>query len=167
MNLIVAVDNNWAIGSHNGLLYNIKQDMQFFRKTTLNKVVVMGRNTLESFPNGAPLKNRINVCVNAEKGFERDGVIVVNSLPELFAKLKKYKSDDIFVIGGASIYAQLLPYCSTAYITKIDAEKMADVFFPNLDANKDWKLVSNGETREENGINFKFCVYNNVDVKEM
>ena len=111
MNLIVAADKNWGIGAKNDLLYSFKQDMNFFKEMTMDKVVVMGRNTLESFPGGRPLKRRINICLNAEQGFEREGVIVVGSLDELFKKLKNYNNDDVFVIGGASIYRQLLPYC--------------------------------------------------------
>ena len=165
MNLIVAVDKNWGIGSKNGLLYNIKQDMKFFRQTTLNKVVVMGRNTLESFPNGAPLKNRVNICINAEPDFVRDGVIVVYSLEGLFEEIKKYNSEDVFVIGGASIYAQLLPYCSKAYITKINAIKKADVYFPNLDEKSEWEMVKKSETMNEDGIEFNFCIYENSKVQ--
>ena len=100
MNLIVAVDKNWGIGAKNDLLFNLKQDMAFFRETTMDKIVVMGRNTLESFPGGRPLKRRVNICVNDEKGFEREGVIVVGSLDELFKELTNYNSDDVFVIGG-------------------------------------------------------------------
>ena len=165
MNLIVAVDKNWGIGAKNDLLFNLKQDMAFFRETTLNKIVVMGRNTLESFPGGKPLKNRINICLNDQPNFEKDGVIVVGSLKELFAKINDYETDDVFVIGGASIYRQLLPYCKNAYITKIEAEKPADVCFPNLDDNPDWKLSKEGNLHDENGISFKFCLYTNKNVK--
>lgn len=165
MNLIVAVDKNWGIGAKNGLLYNLKQDMAYFRSTTLNKIVVMGRNTLESFPNGLPLKNRINICVNAEQGFERENVIVVTSLKELFETLKNYNTEDVFVIGGASIYKQLLPYCTYSFITKIEDEKPAEVFFPNLDENDDWQIVETSEKQTENGTDFYFCKYKNNNVQ--
>ena len=165
MNLIVAVDKNWGIGAKNGLLYNLKQDMAYFRSTTLNKIVVMGRNTLESFPGGKPLKNRVNICVNAEQGFERENVIVVTSLPELFETLKNYDSEEVFVIGGASIYKQLLPYCTYAYITKIEDEKPAEVFFPNLDENDDWQVVETSEKQTEDNTDFYFCKYQNNNVQ--
>lgn len=166
MNLIVAVDKNWGIGAKNGLLYNFKQDMEYFKKMTMNKIVVMGRNTLDSFPNGKPLKHRINICVNDEVGFKREDVIVVHSLDELFAKLSLYESNDIFVIGGASMYKQLLPYCKYAYITKIQDSKPAEVLFPNLEINGDWKLIEKSEPLYEDNIAFCFCKYENNIVKK-
>ena len=96
MNLIVAVDKKWGIGAKNDLLFNLKGDMQFFRQTTMNKVVVMGDKTLASFPNGNPLKNRINVCISDNKEFKKEGVTVVNSLEELFETLSFYDSENIF-----------------------------------------------------------------------
>lgn len=165
MNLIVAVDKNWGIGAKNGLLYNFKQDMDYFKEKTMDKVVIMGKNTLNSFPNGKPLKRRVNICVNNEKGFERDGVIVVGSLDELFRKLSYYKSDDIFVIGGASMYKQLLPYCKNAYVTKIEDSKPAEVFFPNLDMIEDWKMVEKSQPHYEDNTTFYFCKYENSNIQ--
>ena len=166
MNLIVAVDENWGIGAKNDLLYSLKQDMAFFRETTLDKVVVMGRNTLESFPGGNPLKRRVNICVNNEVGFSREGVIVVGSLQELFNTLEEYNTDEVFVIGGASIYRQMLPYCKYAYITKIEDSKPAEVFFPNLDENPDWNIATIGEPLEEDGTTFRFCIYENSNIQK-
>ena len=165
MNIIVAADQNWGIGAKNDLLYNLKQDMNFFKEMTMDKIVVMGRNTLESFPGGKPLKRRINICLNAEEGFEREGVIVVTSLDQLFEKLSIYNTDDIFIIGGASIYRQLLPYCRFAYITKIEDSKSAEVFFPNLDEDANWVLSHTSETLEEEGTKFAFCTYENQNIQ--
>ena len=159
MNIIVAADQTWGIGAKNDLLYNLKQDMNFFKEMTMDKIVVMGRNTLESFPGGKPLKRRINICLNAEEGFEREGVIVVTSLDQLFEKLSIYNTDDIFIIGGASIYRQLLPYCRFAYITKIEDSKSAEVFFPNLDLEEDFKNTFTSGIHEEKGYKFTFNTY--------
>ena len=164
MNFIVAVDNNYAIGKNNDLLYSLKQDMKYFRETTLNKVVVMGDKTLLSFPNSAPLKNRTNIVVSIDPNFTVEGAIVVHSFKELFEELKKYDTNDIFVIGGASIYNQLMDYCEFGYITKIDAEKPYDKAINNVE-KMGWKLVSKGETLTENDINFAFCIFKNPNVK--
>lgn len=161
MNLIVAVDNNWGIGSNNGLLYNLKQDMNYFKEKTTDKVVVMGDRTLASFPGGNPLKNRINVCISDNPNFKKEGVTVVNSLQELFETLSFYESENIFVIGGAYVYKQLLPYCHRAYITKIKSEKPADRFFPNLDADENWILDKASDPCYENETVFYFCEYVN------
>jgi len=164
MNLIVAVDKNWGIGYKNKLLYSLKGDMKFFKEKTIDKVVVMGRNTLESFPNGSALKKRINICLNNTPDFERENVHVVCSLDELFEKLSFYDSDNIFVIGGASIYRQLLPYCKYAYITKIEAQKQADTFFENLEKKDNWTLVETSDPCYEADTLFYFCKYENKNV---
>ena len=138
MNLIAAVDKNWAIGLNNKLLVSIPEDMKFFRQTTTGKVVVMGRKTLESFPNGQPLKNRTNIVLTSNRNYRVNGAIVVYSLEELLKELKKYPSEDIYVIGGESIYRQLVDYCDVAHITKIDYAYNADSWFPNLDEKEEW-----------------------------
>lgn len=100
MNLIVAVDSNWAIGKENKLLVSIPQDMKFFRETTKGKVVAMGRKTLESFPGGQPLKNRVNVVLTTDKNYKVKDTVIVHTIEEMVDELKKYDSEDIFVIGG-------------------------------------------------------------------
>ncbi len=145
MNLIVAVDKNWAIGLGNKLLVSIPADMKFFRQTTTGKVVVMGRKTLESFPGGQPLKNRTNIVITRDENYKVKDGIVVSNIEEALEELKKYKDEDIFVIGGESIYRQMLPYCKTAFVTKIDHAYDADTFFPNLDEMEDWKLTGISE----------------------
>ncbi len=164
MNFIVAVDRNYAIGKDNDLLYSLKQDMKYFRETTLNKVVVMGDKTLMSFPNSAPLKNRTNIVVSIDPNFSVEGAIVVHSFKELFAKLKDYDTNDVFVIGGASIYNQLMEYCEYGYITKIDAEKPYDKAINNVE-KMGWTLHQKGETLTEDGIDFAFCIFKNPNVK--
>ena len=116
MNIIVAVDKNWAIGKDNKLLVSIPSDMKFFRETTTGKVVVMGRKTLESFPGGQPLKKRTNIVLTSDRNYKVKDAIVVHTVEELLQTLKAYKQEDIYVIGGESVYRQLLPYCDTATI---------------------------------------------------
>lgn len=159
MNLIVAVDKNWAIGKDNKLLVSIPDDMKFFRETTSGKVVVMGRKTLESFPNGKPLKNRVNIVLTRDENYQVKDAIVVHSKEELDKELAKYNSDDIFVIGGESIYRMLLDDCSTAFVTYIDYAYDADTFFPNLDEKPEWKLVEESEEQTYYDIEFYFRTY--------
>ena len=159
MNVIVAVDKNWGIGKNNGLLVSIPSDMKFFRETTQGKVVVMGRKTLESFPNGQPLKNRTNIVLTKDKSYTANGAILVHTLEELLAELKKYNSEDIYVIGGESIYRLLLPYCSLAHVTKIDHAYEADTYFPNLDELAEWKLTGESEEQTCFDLEFVFARY--------
>ena len=126
MNLIVAVDKNWAIGKENKLLVSIPADMKFFRQETTGKVVVMGRKTLESFPGGLPLKNRTNIVLTRDKNYQAKGAVIVHTLEELLKELEKYPAEEVYCIGGESIYRLLLPYCDTAHITKIDYGYEAD-----------------------------------------
>ena len=126
MNLIVAVDKNWAIGNQNRLLVSIPADMKFFRETTMNKVVVLGRKTLESFPNGLPLKKRTNIVITRDKNYQVKDAIVVHSVEEALKELEKYSEEEIYVIGGESIYRQMLPYCKVAHVTKVNHAYEAD-----------------------------------------
>jgi len=154
MNLIVAVDKNWAIGCNNKLLTSIPADMKFFRETTMGKVVVMGRRTLESFPSGQPLKNRTNIVLTSDKQCEVKDAIVVHTIEALQELLKGYNSEDIFIIGGESVYRQMLPYCDIAYVTKIDYAYAADTYFPNLDEKEEWALT--GVTEEQTYFDLEY-----------
>ena len=165
MKAIVAVDKNWGIGKKNDLLFSLPADMAYFREKTLNKVVIMGSNTLKSFPGGKPLKNRTNIVL-FPGGEKRDDCIIVESLEELSKILKNYPSDDVFVIGGAMFYKTMLPYCTEVLVTKVDADGGAEVFYENLDALPDWSLVSKQEPIETNGYTIAFTVYKNSNVKE-
>lgn len=159
MNLIAAVDKNWAIGYQNKLLTSIPEDMKFFRQTTTGKVVVMGRKTLESFPGKKPLKNRTNIVLTKNPSYQAEGAIVVHNEDELWEELKKYDSEDIFVIGGESIYRQLLDECDKAYITKIEYAYTADAYFPNLDEKEEWKITAESEEYTCFDLEYFFLTY--------
>jgi len=157
MKLIAAVSENWGIGKDNKLLFNIPKDMQFFREKTTGKTVILGRKNLESFPGGKPLKNRTNVVLTHDRNFRAEGVITVHSTDEL---LKLDCADEnAFVIGGESIYRQLLDYCDICYITKVHEYTVCDKFMVNLDEHADWELLSETEKIEDNGHIISFCVY--------
>ena len=159
MNLIVAVDENWAIGKDNKLLVSIPSDMKFFRETTTGKVVVMGRKTLESFPNGLPLKNRTNIVLTRNRDYQVKDAIVVHSVPELLVKLDKYSSEDVYVIGGDSVYQELLPYCDVAHVTKINHVYAADSWFPNLDETGEWEITGESEEQTYFDLEYTFVRY--------
>lgn len=156
MKAIVCVDKNWGIGKNNNLLFNLPEDMKRFREETKNKVVIMGLNTFKSLPNG-PLKNRINIILDSANQ-PIAGAIVVPSLYELSLKTSQYNPEDLFLIGGASLYQQLVPFCTEVLVTKVDADGEADRFFPNLDESSQWKVVYKGEELiSQSGL--KYCFY--------
>ncbi len=163
MKAIVCVDDNWAIGSGNDLLYHIPEDMKFFKSKTIGNVVVMGMATFLSFPNQKPLVDRTNIVLSDDPDFNPDGVTVVRSMDELFTLLGRFEKDTVYVIGGASIYAQLVPYCTTVYVTKVKASQPADKFFPNLDKDENWILTKQGEELEYKGLKYSFTKYTNVE----
>ena len=165
MKAILHVDKEWGIGKNNELMFSIPADMKFFRETTINNVVVMGNNTLKSFPNGLPLKNRVNIVLS--RTASRNDCVIVKSLSDLFEELKKYDTNNVFVIGGASIYKELLPYCNEVLVTKVDAMGGADTFFENLDNNNDFELVFESEPVETNGYTIRFTTYQNKNLKEI
>ena len=162
MKLIVAVDKNWAIGYKNELLVSIPADMRFFRDQTMDKVVVMGKNTLESFPGGKALKRRVNIVVALEKSYKAPDTIVVNSIEDAIAEASKYNTDDVYVIGGASIYKQMLQFCDTAYVTKIDHAYVADTYFPNLDEDDSWQLTEISEEQTYYDLEYRFTKYEKI-----
>jgi dihydrofolate reductase len=164
MKTIVAVDNKWGIGKKNDLLFSIPEDMAFFRKTTMGKVCCMGYNTLLSFPGSKPLKNRTNIVL-APADVQRDDCTIVHSLEELFTELKKYDSNEIYVIGGAMFYKTMLPYCDEYLITKVDADGGAEVFYENLDKMENMECVYVSDPIETNGYTIRFTTYKNNDVK--
>ena len=162
---IVHADREWGIGKDNDMMFSLPKDMKFFRETTMGHTVVMGGNTLRSFPNGKPLKNRINIVLS--RGQVRDDCVIVRSYEELFEELKRRKNEEIFVIGGGEVYKALLPYCDEALVTKVDAVGGASVFFPNLDTHPDFALVYEGEPMEDNGYTIRFTTYRNLQVKTL
>ena len=159
MNLIVAVDKNWGIGKNNKLLVSIPADMKFFRETTSGRVVVMGRKTLESFPNGLPLKNRTNIILTKNKDYHVKDAIVLHSVEEVMKELEQYEEEDIYVIGGDSIYRQFLPYCKVAHVTRIDHAYEADTFFPDLDAQEEWEVTGISEEQTYFDLEYTFLKY--------
>lgn len=162
MNLIAAVDENWAIGRGGRLLVSIPDDMKLFRELTTGKVVVMGRKTLESLPNGQPLRDRVNLVLTRNQDYQAKGVTVVHSMEELDLELEKYASEDIFVIGGASIYEQMVDRCDVAYITKIDFAYTADAYCPDLDKKKEWRLVADSEEQTYFDLEYYYLRYEKV-----
>ncbi len=165
MKLIVAVDKNWGIGKNNGLLFDLKLDMKHFVEHTKGKVVVMGANTLRSLPNGMPLKNRTNIVLNPDgdlfDAIEK-GYILTTSLDELLEQINAQEDKEVYVIGGAMMYHTLLPYCDTAYITKVDSDGGATVFHDNLDNLDNWTCVETSEPMDDNGHTIRFCTYKNA-----
>ena len=159
MNAIVAVDNRWAIGNKGGLLVRIPMDQKFFREVTIGKVVVLGRKTLSTFPNGLPLPGRTNIILSRNQNLQVKGATVVHSREELFEELKKYNSEDIYVIGGSMVYNLLIPYCSLVHVTKIDYRYAADSYFPNLDEDPQWHVAAESEEQTYFDLEYKFVRY--------
>ena len=160
MKQIVAVDKNWGIGNEGNLLFHISEDLKNFRRLTEGKTVILGRKTLQTFPKGAPLKNRRNIILSRDESYSVEGAEVCKSIEEVTELLKSEDTDNVVVLGGESIYRQMLHLCDTAVVTKIEAEApLSDKFFPNLDEDENWYLAEESEVKEENGIKFKFCTY--------
>ena len=159
MQIIVAADKHWAIGKDGDLLWHLPEDMKFFRETTTGKVVVMGRKTLESFPNQRPLKNRVNIVLTKDETYQVKDAVVVHDMEQLREKLAKYPSEDIYVIGGESIYRQLVDECDVAHITKIDYAYEADAYFPNLDEKEEWEITADSEEQTYFDLEYQFLKY--------
>ena len=159
MNLIVNVDKNWAIGYKGRLLVSIPEDMKFFRSETTGKVVVLGRKTLSTFPGGLPLKNRTNIILTRNPDFTAKGAVVCHDVEEALEELKKYPSEDVYIIGGDTIYRQFLPYCDVAHVTRTDHAYDADAWFPNLDEDPDWELTGQSGEKTYFDLEFTFCRY--------
>ena len=159
---ILNCDRKWGIGKRNGLLFRLPKDMKFFRETTLNHVVAMGENTLLSFPGGKPLKDRESIVLSGDETHNYEGVINVHSFEAFLSAIKeKLGSQDVYIIGGASIYRQLLPYCDEVLLTKVNEDGLAEVFFENLDEKKEWQLISSSPVEDDNGHPISFCTYRN------
>ena len=159
MQIIVAADKHWAIGKDGDLLWHLPEDMKFFRETTTGKVVVMGRKTLESFPNQRPLKNRVNIVLTKDETYQVKDALVVHDMEQLREELAKYPSEDIYVIGGESIYRQLVDECDVAHITKIDYAYEADAYFPNLDEKEEWEITADSEEQTYFDLEYRFLKY--------
>ena len=165
---ILCVDNKWGIGKRNGLLFSLSKDMKFFRETTKGHVVALGENTLLSFPNSKPLKNREHIVLSQDETHNYEGVDNVHDFNEFLARIaKKATKEDVYIIGGASIYRQTLPYVNKVLLTKVDADGEAELFFPNLDNDPNFVLERESESEEDNGYMIKFCTYINKNPKKI
>ena len=164
MKAIVAVDENWAIGYENQLLYHISEDLKRFKALTQGNVVVMGRKTLESLPGGKPLPNRTSIVLSS-KPLEQ--VVRCADLSELMQILEQYSEQEIFVIGGEHTYRELLPYCERVYVTKIAAKApKADVYFENLDQLSEWEIEQESEQFFDGTVSYRFVDYKNNKVEK-
>lgn len=159
MNAIVAVDENWAIGNKGDLLVRIPADHKMFRQETTGKVVVLGRKTMDTFPGGQPLKNRTNIVLSGNTEYQVKDAIVVHSVEELLEELKKYASEDIYIIGGTSVYEQMLPYCDVVHVTKVDRAYEADAYFPNLDRMPEWQITADSDEQYYFDLTYQFVKY--------
>ncbi len=158
MKIIVSADRNWGIGLRNALLVHIPNDMKFFRNETMGKVIIMGRKTLESFPQGQPLAGRTNIVITRDIDYKVKGAVVVHSIEEAMEESKKY-GQDVYCIGGESIYRQFLPYCDEALVTKIDHSYEADSYFPNLDELPEWEMTQESEEQTYFDLTYAFTKY--------
>ena len=159
MYCILSADQKWGIGKDNGLLVSIPADMKQFRQHTEGNVVIMGRKTLESFPKGLPLKNRVNIVLSSNAEASGNGEIVVRSVEEAVSEAGKYPDKKIYVIGGSSIYAQFLPYVDTVYVTKIDHTYEADSYFPNLDEDPEWEIKEESDEQTYFDLTYHYVTY--------
>lgn len=166
MKAIVAVDENWAIGKDNQLLFHIKEDLKQFKTLTMDKAIVMGRKTFESLPGKKPLKGRDNYILTRDTNYSVEGATVVNSYSEFLTQYaNKYPPSEIFVIGGSEIYKLFFDSIDEVYLTKIHSSvEGADTFFPNLDELDKWELMSHTDIyKDENGLEYQFMVYHIPD----
>ena len=159
MELIAAVDRNWGIGKDGQLLVRIPTDLKRFQALTTGHTVILGRKTLATFPGGQPLKNRTNIILTRNPEFTAKGAVVCHSVEETLEELKKYPSEDVYIIGGDTIYRQFLPYCDTAHVTRMEHAYDADAWFPNLDEDPEWELTGQSEEKTYFDLEFTFCRY--------
>ena len=158
MNAIVAVDRNWAIGRNGKLLVHLPGDLKYYKEKTTGNVIIVGRKTLESFPGGRPLPNRVNVVLTTDRSYDVEGCIICHSKEEALAAVAEYDAEDVFIAGGAEIYRQFMDDCEEFYVTKIDGEFEADTYFPDLDA-AGFRVIWESEPHQENGISYRFMRY--------
>lgn len=161
MKLIVAVDEKWGIGKNGDLLLSIPDDMMYYRATTRGKVVVMGYTTLLSLPNSKPAPARLNLVLCDIEGMRVPGAVVCGSMEQLLRLIGCFHPDDVFDVGGGSMYRQLMPYCSDAHITKMRFDGEADTFIPNLDELDGWRIADESELKDHEGLKYSFVVYHN------
>jgi dihydrofolate reductase len=164
MNIVVAADSNWGIGLNGTQPIVISEDRKHFRSVTGNGTVIYGHRTLLDFPGGKPLKNRRNIILSRNADLTVEGGEVVHSVDDAIAAVADEAPDNVFIIGGDSVYKQFLPYCKKAFVTKVEATPDADTFFPDLDALPEWELYERGEDKEQDGIKYRFDTYINNSI---
>lgn len=162
MNAIVVVDKNWAIGKDNDLLVHLPGDLKYYKEKTTGKVIVIGRKTLESFPGGKPLPNRTNLVLTSNPEYKNEHCVVCLGEGAMLKELEKYKTEEIFISGGQSIYELFLEKCDTVYVTKINEEYQADRFFKNLDQETNFKVTWESDVQEDSGVRYKFLKYERI-----
>ena len=159
MTIIVAADENWAIGNKDDLLVRIKEDHRNFKALTKGNVVILGRKTLCTFPGGLPLKERTNIIMSRDPEYKVEGAVVAHSVEELLEIVKQYDDDKVFVIGGGTIYDQLLPYCNKAVVTRLDHAYEADTYFHDLDADDEWEITDTSDEMTSFDLTYHFVTY--------
>lgn len=162
MNLIVCVDSRWGIGNKGDLLVNIPADKRMFKELTTGKVVLGGRRTMEGLPGGTTLKGRTNIVLTSKLDYSYGDAIIVHNMEEALKELEKYEQEDIYIIGGGKVYEEFLPYCKKAYVTKVDYQYEADVFFPNLDQSQDWVMTHDSEEQTYYDLEYYFTIYQKI-----
>lgn len=162
MKLILAADENWAIGYKGGLLCHLPGDLKYFKERTEGKTVIMGRPTLESLPGAKPLPKRENIVLTGNTDYTAEGAAIAHSEKELDEILTGKNTDDVFIIGGGKVYREFLNRCDTCYVTKIFDKFLADTWFVNLDEMKDFSIVWQSEVQEEKGIRYQFLEYRRI-----
>lgn len=167
MKAIVAVDKNWGIGHEGKLLERVPEDMGFLKNITMGKVVVMGRATFESLPGMKPLKGRTNIVLSANRKYDQPGILACRSLEEFFKAASGYPAEDIFVLGGARVYYELLPYCSEAYVTRFENTHPADCFFPDLDSDCTWTPEIISRDLEHNHLHYSRIKYTHSKILQL
>ncbi len=163
MNMIVAVDANWAIGNKGSLLVRIPADHKMFRNETIGKTVVLGRKTLETFPQKQPLSGRTNIILTRNPDYKAGDALIAHSLEELLGMLKDIPDEEIYIIGGSSVYDMMLPYCDTVHVTKIDHEYEADAYFPNLDESDEWGIEADSDEQVYFDLTYRFLKYRRLN----
>lgn len=166
MKLILAADENWAIGHEGGLLCHLSADLKYFKERTYGKTVIMGRKTLESLPGGKPLPGRDNIVLTSQRGYMPQGVTVVHSEEELDQHLNGRNTDDVMIIGGGKVYRDFLSKCDTCYITKIYEKFDADTWFVDLDERDQFEVVWKSDVQEEKGIRYQFLEYRRTNLEQ-
>ncbi len=162
MNAIVNVTPHWGIGKNGKLLVSIPADLRRFREFTIHKTVIYGRKTLETFPGGRPLADRENIILTKNKDFTAEGAVICHDFETLKELLRERYSENLFVIGGESVYKLLVPYCEKAYVTFSYTEAKADKFFPNLNRNENWYVTAIEPTQIDGRVPFRFVEYTNT-----